>query len=440
MRDAQSPSVDRLLTALPPTPTTSDWLLGLLEDEDGRPAALLLQLGHELITLREEYKELPALSCPVQPLINHARKLALQLRADPLITTDLLFLAVLRHLEEADTLFPGLTSHDLRPLIERPLPQQVIVEETQTLPSRGATAWSSKPVEVQLDRPGILRILDVNANRALEACRVLDDYARFHRNDGILTESLKSFRHQLAGELSQIPTHDRLAHRDTLHDAGTQLSAPGEYTRQSCDDVAQRNLHRLQESLRSLEEFTKILGYGAARNFEALRYQSYTLEKALLRTVAATERLAGVQLYWLLTGAQCATEIEYAIAEAAAGGVQIIQLREKDLPDRELLSRAKVVRKATRRAEILFIMNDRPDLARLVEADGVHLGQDDLPVEAARQLLGSQAIIGVSTHCRADLVAAIHAGTDYVGIGPVFPSSTKKFSEYAGLEFVREVA
>jgi thiamine-phosphate pyrophosphorylase len=82
-------------------------------------------------------------------------------------------------------------------------------------------------------------------------------------------------------------------------------------------------------------------------------------------------------------------------------------------------------------------MNDRPDIAQLVEADGVHLGQDDLDVSAARKILGSRAIIGVSTHSIDQLEKAILAGADYVGVGPTFPSQTKSFEEYPGLEFVR---
>src|SRR5262249_5069941 len=115
-------------------------------------------------------------------------------------------------------------------------------------------------------------------------------------------------------------------------------------------------------------------------------------------------------------------------------------LREKGWSDRALLERAREVRRWTRRAGVLFILNDRPDLARLAEADGVHLGQDDLPVKEARRILGPDALIGVSTHNVEQLRQAILDGASYVGVGPTFSSGTKNFQELAGLEFVRQAS
>jgi thiamine-phosphate pyrophosphorylase len=83
-------------------------------------------------------------------------------------------------------------------------------------------------------------------------------------------------------------------------------------------------------------------------------------------------------------------------------------------------------------------MNDRPDITRLVEADGVHLGQDDMPVQEARRILGSEALIGVSTHDLDQVRQAVRDGASYIGIGPVFPSQTKQFEEFPSLEFVRQ--
>ena len=91
-------------------------------------------------------------------------------------------------------------------------------------------------------------------------------------------------------------------------------------------------------------------------------------------------------------------------------------------------------------AGALFLLNDRPDLARLAEADGVHLGQDDLPVKEARRILGPDALIGVSTHDLDQVRRAVLDGASYLGVGPTFPSGTKVFTEFAGLEFVRQVA
>src|SRR5437660_7098545 len=94
----------------------------------------------------------------------------------------------------------------------------------------------------------------------------------------------------------------------------------------------------------------------------------------------------------------------------------------------------------TRKANVLFIMNDRPDLARLAEADGVHLGQEELPVKDARRIVGPDALIGVSTHNLDQVRRAVLDGASYIGVGPTFPSGTKEFAEFPGLDFVRWVA
>src|SRR5206468_6231988 len=145
------------------------------------------------------------------------------------------------------------------------------------------------------------------------------------------------------------------------------------------------------------------------------------LERALLVGGTAREQLAKCAIQVLLTGSLCAAALDWTIAEAAAAGADMIQLREKKLSDRELLERARNVRRWTRKAGVLFIVNDRPDIARLVEADGVHLGQDDMPVREARRLLGLEAIIGVSTHSVEQVREAVLDGATYLGVGPTFP-------------------
>jgi thiamine-phosphate pyrophosphorylase len=148
------------------------------------------------------------------------------------------------------------------------------------------------------------------------------------------------------------------------------------------------------------------------------------------------ERLADAQLYVLVTDALCRSSLVGTVKEAALGGAQIIQLREKDLDDRTLLARARDVREVTRTSGVLFIVNDRPDIARLADADGVHLGQDDLPIREARRILGPSALIGVSTHNLDQVRRAILEGADYIGVGPTFTSQTKDFADCAGLDFI----
>jgi thiamine-phosphate pyrophosphorylase len=195
-------------------------------------------------------------------------------------------------------------------------------------------------------------------------------------------------------------------------------------------------LKRLQESLRSIEEFGKVLGPQLGREAESLRYRAYTLERALSLGAASREKLASARLYVLLTRAQCVASLDWTIREAARGGADVFQLREKAMPDRELLALAREVRRWTRETGALFVLNDRPDIARC-EADGVHLGQDDMTVKDARRIAGPDILIGVSTHSIEQLRAAILDGADYVGIGPTFPSRTKAFDHFPGLDFVQ---
>ena len=156
----------------------------------------------------------------------------------------------------------------------------------------------------------------------------------------------------------------------------------------------------------------------------------------------AYRALGDARLMVLVGGLPTLGDLTWIVGEALAGGADVIQLREKGLPDRELLSRAREVRILTAQAKARFILNDRPDLARLAGADGVHLGQDDVSVRDARRIVGPNLLIGVSTHDRAQLDAAVSRGAGYLGVGPVFPSATKDFSEpeLAGLAYVQAAA
>jgi len=123
-----------------------------------------------------------------------------------------------------------------------------------------------------------------------------------------------------------------------------------------------------------------------------------------------------------------------------AGGAKILQLRAKDLPSRDFLVLAQEVRKICRRSGCLLIVNDRADIVLAVDADGVHVGQEDLPLKAARKVLGPNKIIGVSTHDLQQARAAEHDGADYVGFGPMYGTTTKATGYTArGLDQLREI-
>lgn len=436
-----SPAVERAQTAAVrvaggdgATVRLGHWLLALLEDDEGRPAALLEQLGVELESFRDTVtasaNETPV-APPADDLYRLARGRSIALRGDPMLTTDFLFLAVLL----ADTGFAAAVA-ELAVSVERIVPLVRAPEISIEPPT--FDAGTPFVIADSVETIAAARIVDANLNRSREALRVLDDYARFTRNDRLLTEQFKLLRHRLGEASGLLPVSALLAARDTPADVGTDVSTSQEYSRRSPAQVAAVNLKRLQESLRSLEEFGKVLSADFARSVEQIRYETYTLERTLLRSDSTAARLADAKLYVLLTGSQCSAALDWTIQQAADGGADVIQLREKSLTDRELLARARQVRRWTREAGVLFVMNDRPDLAVLAEADGVHLGQDDLPVSAARRMLGPDVLIGVSTHSIEQVRSAVRDGADYIGVGPTFPSTTKQFAHFPGLDFVRE--
>ncbi|MFC5648080.1 thiamine phosphate synthase [Paenibacillus solisilvae] len=126
--------------------------------------------------------------------------------------------------------------------------------------------------------------------------------------------------------------------------------------------------------------------------------------------------------------------------QAIIGGADIVQLRAKDTPKEELLAQAFALRELTDRYHVPLIINDHLDVAIAVQADGVHLGQEDLPLAEARRILGPAAIIGISTHSIEQAIEAEAGGADYIGVGPVFPTGTKPGRQAVTTEYVRSAA
>jgi thiamine-phosphate pyrophosphorylase len=143
------------------------------------------------------------------------------------------------------------------------------------------------------------------------------------------------------------------------------------------------------------------------------------------RTRPLRDRLARARLYLLATAAVSRLPLMDAVAAAIDGGVDVVQLREKTMEEGAFLELADDLRLLCAAKDVLFIVNDRVEAARLVGADGVHLGQDDVSVAEARRMLGTDALIGVSTHDATELACALGDGADYVGVGSVFATSTK---------------
>jgi thiamine-phosphate pyrophosphorylase len=287
---------------------------------------------------------------------------------------------------------------------------------------------------------GPLRIADAAANRAGEGLRVIEDYVRFVLDDRHLTEQVKALRHDFAAALAVFPQSQRHAARDTPGDVGTEISTAGEQSRNDLHSVVAASFKRVQQSLRSLEEIAKLSDSTAATRFEQLRYRSYTLERAVDVTSSSRERLEAARLYVLVDGRENEAAFGSFVETLVWAGVDVLQLRDKNLGDRDLLARARRARELTRSTATLLIINDRPDIAALSQADGVHVGQEELSVKDARTIVGSRALVGVSTHSIEQARQAVLDGANYIGVGPTFPSQTKQFAEFPGLELLRQVA
>lgn len=290
------------------------------------------------------------------------------------------------------------------------------------------------------EQSDVFRIIDANANRAAEGLRVVEDYVRFSLDDTLLARMCKEIRHRLNESLSTIDPTRRAAARESVRDVGSRITTESEYERASSKQVAQANLKRVQQAIRSLEEHAKTVAPDTATTMERLRYECYTLEKSILSTVQGLEILQHAKLYVLIDGGMSDDDFQSRAKSLVDAGVGVLQLRDKRLDDRQLLARARALRDATRDTGTLFVMNDRPDLAVLSHADGIHVGQDELPVKETRRVVGVDMLVGVSTHSIEQARQAVLDGANYIGVGPVFPSETKSFDAFPGLELLEGVA
>ncbi len=274
----------------------------------------------------------------------------------------------------------------------------------------------------------LARILDANLNRAREGLRVIEEWCRFGLNNPVWTEKFKSMRHSLA----QWHQDDLKVGRDTLNDQGTELTHPLEEKRDNLETLLKANFGRVTEALRVLEEYSKLHNVAMAKDFKAMRYQLYILETEIFG-LERHKKLKQSPLY-LVTSP---TDNLFEIVEAALqGGLTLVQYREKQADDLTRLYRAEKLSQLCSQYNALLIVNDRVDIAVAVEADGVHLGQQDIPIALARQILGPTRLIGSSTTNPLEMAKALSEGADYIGVGPVHETPTKAGKAASGLEYI----
>ena len=322
-----------------------------------------------------------------------------------------------------------------------------------------------------MSQNSFFRIVDAAANRTAEGLRVVEDVMRMHLNDRHLAKQLKELRHHLVDVLATIQATDSIAARDSIGDVGREIQVKQEYDRSpsghendasdsesgtNFETILTANFKRAQQAVRTLEEFFKSESETAAKAIEQIRYRCYTLEKACRLALRAETIFDPVSIYVLIDGCQwneiCSanqsevaterwrvTQLAKTVQALVDAGVDFIQLRDKALSDRQLVAAGRVIAELTRDTQTGFIMNDRADIAVACGADGVHVGQNELSVADARRIVGPNKLIGVSTHSLVQAQAAVLEGADYIGVGPVFASKTKSFSEQVGTALVEEI-
>lgn len=491
LREAgQSDQADNLSLALLSSILAEESLgsscLKIVAEQAGEPAKMFLKEikgGEKELTaagstpLAQAASPLPLDELPwFLTVVERAARIARRSNQNPDITTDQLLLAIAETANPVRTKLQsvGISSERIRDTLDdqsdkkfappmkvdfelfavEPPPQSSPAPPSRLQVSESEIDGSQKPGR------GLFALLDANLNRSREGLRVLEDCARFVMHDPPTTALLKNLRHELvAAETCLRREHPALmSSRDVAADVGTELTTSAENIRHSVQDVVIANARRIQEALRSLEEFGKVISPPFAAAVKQIRYRCYSAEQNLLLMSANLNapvdsgtqpdalrysrqlRLQRSFVYVLLTESACRLPWKQVATEALQGGADVLQLREKHLSDDALMSRMRWLQDACREAGALFVMNDRTDLAARLGADGVHLGQEDGSLMVARDQLSADQIVGVSTHSLDQLLAACHGKADYLGVGPVFPSTTKTFSQFAGLTYVAQAA
>ncbi len=282
------------------------------------------------------------------------------------------------------------------------------------------------------------RIIDANINRASEGLRVIEEYLRFIVGERSECERCKRYRHILRQIGVELGNDELLSARSADSDVGKEISSPSDVHKRNLKSIMIASFKRVEEALRSIEEYSKFVEVKVGKQCLRLRFEIYQLERDVMQLVSDV-RFRDVRLYLLIGSDVCEiNEMKSLLPALLEAGVDCVQLREKNVCDKEFFEFAGEMSDLVHRFGKIFIVNDRPDIAVACGADGVHIGQNDLPISVAREIVGSNRLVGVSTHNISQLERAIRENASYIAIGPVFETQTKPEEPVAGLDFVRQ--
>ena len=290
-------------------------------------------------------------------------------------------------------------------------------------------------------RSQIMRIVDANCNRISEGLRFLEDISRFIFNDQALSQQIRNVRHTIARNIG-ILGNNPISERDADGDVGATFDPAQQL--QDMPSLITANAKRIEEGLRIIEELAKLPELNVflrSADFQQLRFNVYTIERnlidKLLRKTTA-QKIRG--LYAIIDTAVTGTRDICDIASSMIlGGVKVIQLRDKHSTKASLFAIAQQLKQLCQQSGILFIVNDYLDIALAVAADGIQIGQDDLPISAVRNTIPVGMIIGCSVYSIAQAQKAQTGGADYIGVGAIFATPTKSDATIIGLEGLQQI-
>ncbi len=281
-----------------------------------------------------------------------------------------------------------------------------------------------------------LRIVDVNLNRLDESLKLIEDLTRFHLENRKLLAKIREIRKNFLKFKQAAPLQQIIAARKSQRDLGRGARFDTNQ-KKGAGNLLISNFSRAKESSRIIEETLKGMRTDLSRTMKEIRFQIYDLEKDIVTFQA---KKFNPYLHAIIDEQYVRlSDIERVTKILVSNGATMIQLRAKTLNDRIFLKYASKIRKVTKNTDIKFIINNRLDIALACEADGVHLGQMDIPVTKARAISGDACIVGASARNVKEARKAEAQGADYLGVGAIYRTETKYDARICGLRTLQAV-
>ena len=283
----------------------------------------------------------------------------------------------------------------------------------------------------------IKRIIDVNLNRFNEGMRVIEELFRFYFDDPQMTKISKTFRHDFTSFLKKRFKITQLyISRDIAMDVGKTISTEEEIIRIGVEDIFYANAGRVKEAIRTVEEYLKLYDKELSKKVERLRYRFYDIEKKMAEFFNKKSKIFySKKIYPIFSPIAYNKKFKDVIDILKNFNIAVLQLRMKESETDEFYKTAKYIREEL--PDTVLVINDRLDIAISIGANGIHIGENDLPYKKVKELVDDSMLIGVSARNEKELKKYSETGADYIGVGPIYKTKTKKD---AGREIGEDIA